>query len=473
MHGSLLRVSLVACGICVGAVVGGGGAIWLRFGILGCGMAAVLSVVRRNPVSILAALALFGFACGAGAAAAQERSPVLRSLAVGVPECRGSGTVLDSLGGLGTAVALETLHCEGHEPVTTGGIAVADISAHAGSRFEASGWLIPLGDDHFDRARARAGAAAELAIIDIDVGRPAGLAALAAAVRDGLVEAGAALDPPEAALLRGLTIGDTQAISGSTLHEFRRAGLSHLLAVSGSNVSIVLGAVMLLGSRLPFRWRLCVGAAALGLFILVVGPDASVLRAAAMGAAGLVALAVGTRAEPLHVLALAVAVVVAIRPQIVFSVGLHLSVLATAGIIMLTPAILQFLRPLPRLVTLPLAVTIGAQFAVLPLLVIVFQEVSLVAPLANLVAAPAVAPATVLGLAGGAVAPVHAGLGSLLLRGAEPFVSWILFVGRTCAQPSWAATQASSSLGWALTLPLAAAFWWALRRQTGGLTSAT
>lgn len=224
---------------------------------------------------------------------------------------------------------------------------------------------------------------------------------------------------------------------------------------------------------MPFRWRLCLGAGALGFFILVVGPDASVLRAAAMGAAGLVALAVGTRPESLHVLALAVAVVVAVRPQIVFSVGLHLSVLATAGIIMLTPAILQLLRPVPRLVTLPLGVTLGAQLAVLPLLVVVFQEVSLVAPLANLVAAPAVAPATVLGLAGGAVAPVHAGLGSLLLRGAEPFVSWILLVGRTCAEPSWAATDASSSLGWALTVPLAAAFWWTLRRQTAGLTSAT
>ncbi len=473
MSGSLLRVSLVACGICLGAAVGGGGGIWLRFGLVGCAAASALAVVRRQPASVLTALALFGFACGAGAAAAQERSPALAELARGIPECRGSGTILESLGGLGTTLALEILTCEGHDPVADPGIAVADLSAHAGSPFQVSGWLIPLGDDHFDRARARAGAAAELAIIDIEVDPPVGLAALAAAVREGLVEAGSAVDPPEAALLRGLTIGDTEAISPTTLHEFRRAGLSHLLAVYGSNVSIVLGAVMLLATRLPFRWKLCLGATALSLFVLVVGPDASVLRAAAMGTLGLVALAVGTRSEPLHVLALAVALVVAIRPQIIFSVGLHLSVLATAGIIMLTPAVLQLLRPIPRLVTLPLAVTIGAQLAVLPLLVIVFQEISLVAPVANLVAAPAVAPATILGLAGGAVAPLHAGLGSLLLRGAEPFVSWILLVGRTCAEPSWATTEAPSAIGWALSVPLAALCWWALRRQTGGLTSST
>lgn len=471
MGGSLLRVSLVACGVCLGAAAGGGGGIWFRFGIVGCAAASALAVVRRHPLSLLVALALFGFACGAGAAAAQERSPALAALARSVPECLASGTVLESLGGLGTALALEDLRCEGHEAVTDAGIAVADISAHAGSPFSVSGWLVPLGDDHFDRARARAGAAAELAIIDIEVERPAGLAALAAAVRDGLVEAGSDLDPPEAALLRGLTIGDTEAISAETLHEFRRAGLSHLLAVSGSNVSIVLGAVMLLATRLPFRGRLCLGAVALALFVLVVGPDASVLRAAAMGSAGLVALAVGTRAEPLHVLALAVAAVVAIRPQIVFSVGLHLSVLATAGIIVLTPAILRFLPRVPRLVTLPLAVTLGAQVAVLPLLVVVFQEISLVAPVANLFAAPAVAPATILGLAGGAAAPLHAGLGSFLLRGAEPFASWILFVGRACAQPWWASTEASSFVGWALAVPVAAAFGWTLRRQTAGLTS--
>lgn len=471
MGGSLLRVSLVAAGVCAGAAVGVGGGMWLRLGLVGCLFASALALVRRYPASILVALGLFGFACGAGAAAAVERPTTLTSLAAGVPRCRGSGTVLESLGGLGTALTLESLQCEGHAPVADAGVVVTDASAHAGAGFTMTGWLIPLGDDRFDRARARAGAGAELSIIDLHLSPPDGLYAVAAAVRDGLVEAGTAVDPPEAALIRGLTIGDTEAITRPMLDGFRRAGLSHLLAVSGSNVSIVLGAVMLLGARMPFRARLCLGAGALALFVLVVGPDASVLRAAAMGAVGLVALASGTRAEPLHALAIAVALVVAIRPAIVFSVGLHLSVLATAGIIMLTPVVLQRLRWMPTIVALPLSVTLGAQLAVLPLLVVVFQEISLVAPVANLLAAPAVAPATILGLAGGALAPLHGASGALLLRASEPFASWILFAARLCSEPSWANATAPTSLGWVLGAAVAAGFWWAFRRQTRALPS--
>lgn len=373
------------------------------------------------------------------------------------------------MGGLGTALVLERLACEGYEEIADAGIAVADVSAHPGSRFKASGWLIPLGTDHFDRARRRAGADVELSTRDVGLTPPTGMAALPAAVRDGLFEAGLSIDPPEAGLIRGLTIGDTEAITPTTMHGFRRAGLSHLLAVSGSNVSIVLAAVMVLATRSSFHARLVLGAIALGFFVLVVGPDASVLRAAAMGAVGLIALACGTRSEPLHALATAVAAVVVVRPQIVFSLGLHLSVLATAGIIVLTPLLLRPLRWLPRVVALPMAVTVGAQVAVLPLLVVVFEEASVVAPIANLLAAPAVPPATVFGLAAGMIAPLHEASAVVLLRVAEPFASWILFVGRVCSEPGWANVQVSSSVGSLLAVVVVSAIAWIVRRRPFGL----
>lgn len=471
MGGSLLRVWLVTVAVGVGAAFGGDGSFWLRFGLVGTALGCALALVRRHPAAVLVALGLFGFACGAGAAGAQRQPSATAALAAGVPVCKVTGTILESWGGLGTALSPQVLACEGHPDVRDHAPVVADLLGHPGSTFVATGWLIPLGEDQFDRARARAGAAAELAITTIELSPPTGLSSVAAAVRDGLTEAASTLDPPEAGLIRGLTIGDTEAIADPTLESFRRSGLSHLLAVSGSNVSIVLGAVMLVGARLPFRLRLTGGFAALGLFVLVVGPDASVLRAAAMGAIGLVALATGRRSESLHVLATAVAVVIAARPQIVFSVGLHLSVMATAGIILLAPVALDRLRWAPRVVALPLAVTIGAQVAVVPLLAVVFEEMSLIAPVANLLAAVAVAPATILGLGGGVVAVVHAGAGGLLLRAAEPFASWILAVGELAGEPSWASVQVPAVLGWLLTIPLATGFGWALRRHTRGLPS--
>ena len=471
MGGSLLRVWLVAVAVGVGAAFGGGGSSWLRFALVGTALGCALALVRRHPAVVLLALILFGFACGAGAAGAQRRSSAAAVLAGDVPGCRVTGRILESWGGLGTALAPDLLACEGHPAVRDPGPIVADLVAHPGSTFVATGWLIPLGDDHFDRARTRAGATAELALTTIELSPPRGLHSVAAAVREGLVEAASTVAPPEAGLIRGLTIGDTEGIAAPTLQSFRRSGLSHLLAVSGSNVSIVLGAVMLVGARLPFRLRLIGGVAALGLFVLVVGPDASVLRAAAMGAIGLVALATGRRSESLHVLATAVAVVIAARPPIVFSVGLHLSVLATAGIILLAPIALDRFRWMPRPLALPLAVTIGAQAAVVPLLAVVFEEMSLIAPAANLLAAVAVAPATILGLAGGVVAVVHAGAGGLFLRAAEPFASWILAVGELAGEPSWASVQVSAALGLVLTIPLTAIFGWALRRHTRGLPS--
>jgi competence protein ComEC len=412
---------------------------------------------------------MFGISCGAGAVGAQDLSPEIAEAAAGVPACRVEGTVLESLGGLGSALAADLLECEGRRPLVDAGVVVADLAAHAGAGFVASGWLIPLGEDPFDRARARAGAGAELAIEDIELSPPNGIAAVAAGVREGLVEAGTDADPAAAGLLRGLTIGDTEGITRQTLEEFRRAGLSHLLAVSGSNVSIVLGAVLLLGGRLPFRSRLALGGVALAFYVLVVGPEASVLRAAAMGAAGIAALATGRRSEPMHALAVAVAVVVAIRPQIIFSVGLHLSVLATAGIILLAPLVMRMLWWMPKIVSLPLAVTIGAQAAVVPLLVIVFGEMSVVAPASNLLAAPAVAPATILGLAAGLIAPVHTGAGALVVRLAEPFAAWILFVGRVSSEPVWANLEVPSTAGWLMLVPVMMAFWFALHRQSRGL----
>jgi competence protein ComEC len=230
------------------------------------------------------------------------------------------------------------------------------------------------------------------------------------------------------------------------------------VAVSGSNVAIVVGAAALMVSSLALWIRLVACGLALGLFVLVVGPEPSVLRAAVMGAVGLLALALGRRTEPLHAFGLALVVLLALRPGLVWSVGLHLSAAATAGIILFSGRLTRAMSGWPRFVSLPLAVTLAAQFAVAPVLVGTFGELSLVAPLANLLAVPAVAPATVLGLASAVAGTLVPPLGWLCARIAEPFVTWVLAVGRTTGGWSWASIDVPEPWAWPLwALVIAAA----------------
>ena len=425
-------------------------------GALGC------SVRRRLPV-VLVALFLFGLGSGALAASARARpQTALVRLAETIPACDLRGRVLERLGGAQTLLSVEVADC-GERHVRSAGTVSAEVTAPPGSPYVADGWLVPLGERGFDLYRRRAGAAAELVPGDVSFGRPRGAFRIAELVRRGLREATAAIPRREGALVRGLTIGDTDGIGSGTLEAFRRSGLSHLLAVSGSNVALVLAGAGWLFRRISFKLRMGACVAAIALFVLVVGPDASVLRAAAMGAIGLFALARGRQAEPLHALGLAVVVVIVARPQIVFSIGLHLSVAATAGIVLWTSRIAVVLRRLPGAIRLPLAVTASAQVAVLPVLVASFGQASIVAPLANLLAAAAVVPATALGLVGGVVGVVAPTVGGFILRLAHPFAAWILEIAELCARPSWASLRVDPSFAWWVAGPVVVVALWSVR----------
>jgi competence protein ComEC len=335
-----------------------------------------------------------------------------------------------------------------------------------GAAIRAEGWLIPLGEDAFDDARRRLGAQAAFDPVERSVDPPrSALFTAAASIRRGLVDATRPLDPRRAGLLRGLAIGDESGLDGHTEDTFRATGLSHLLAVSGSNVAIVVATVSAGAAALGLRTRLSLCALGLGLFVLVVGPEPSVLRAAVMGGIGLATLAAGRRAEPLHALGLALVILFGLRPGIVFSVGLHLSVAATAGIVLWSQRLAARLEPfVGRAIALALGATLAAQAAVAPLLAGVFGELSVVAPAANLVAVPAVPPATVLALAAGLAGVVSPGAGAALGRAAEPFAAWILGVADVAGRLSWAAVEVPTWTGIALAPPLLAAALAAVRR---------
>lgn len=265
-------------------------------------------------------------------------------------------------------------------------------------------------------------------------------------LRAGLRESSQVLDPESAGLLPALVVGDTDAMSSRVVDEFRVAGLAHLLAVSGANLAILCGAVLLLLRFLRAGPALCAAGsmAALVGFVLLAGPEPSVLRAAAMGAVALLALVLGRERSALSALAGAVLGLVLYDPALAGEPGFALSVVATAALVLLAPRWTRAWRDrgVPVGIAEALAVPIAANLATAPLVAGLSGEVSLVAVAANLVAAPVVAPATVLGVLAASVAPVHQGVAEFLVRVAGPEVDWLITVGR------YAAAVPGASVGW-------------------------
>lgn len=427
----------------------------LAHGAVGIAVAAAMAVVaaRRPRRAGAVAILLVSFLGGLWTAAARAPgAPVLAHLAREVPICDLDGWVKEHAGGLGTILLVHQIRCSTRAgALDARGLVVVDgIAGSPGGAVVGQARLVPLGRSAFDGARRRLGAVAALTGADLSFSAPSSpLRRAAARVRSSLVDATRDLDPRRAALLRGLTIGDTSGMAERDTGRLRRSGLSHLVAVSGSNVAIVVGAIAWGLGWLGRTARVLCGAFGLLLYVAIVGPEPSVLRAAAMGGIALAALLYGRRARPLAALGVALIAVILLRPGMLFSVGLHLSAAATAGLVIWGGALAERLRPLPRPVRLVVAATVAAQWAVAPILLVVFGELSIVGPVANVLALPAVPPATVLGMGAGIAGSLSPVAGALLARLAEPFAGWILTVGTVGGHP-WAAAILPPAPGWAV-----------------------
>jgi competence protein ComEC len=187
------------------------------------------------------------------------------------------------------------------------------------------------------------------------------------------------------------------------------SSLSHLTAVSGSNCAIVVGLAFALAAALgmPRAARIAAAAAALVGFVILVTPEPSVLRAAVMAGVALAALAMSRAGRGIPLLCVAVIGLLVIDPWLSHSYSFALSVLATAGLLVLTaPLATTFARVLPRWLALVLAVPLAAQLACQPVLLMLDPALPLYGVPANLLAEPAAPLATVAGLASCLIAPV-------------------------------------------------------------------
>lgn len=251
-------------------------------------------------------------------------------------------------------------------------------------------------------------------------------------LRSGLRDAAGVLDPEPRGLVPALVVGDTDDLSPQVVAEFRTAGLAHLLAVSGTNLAVICVAVLLLLRVLRCGPRTAAAGSMVALvgFVVLAGPEPSVLRAGVMGAVGLLALAVGRQRAVLPALGVAVIVLVLWDPAMAVSIGFALSVLATGGLVLIAPRWAEQLaaRGVPRGLAEALAVPAAAHVVTAPVVAGFAGEVSLVAIVANLLAAPVVALATVLGVLAAVVAPVAPWLAELLVRLAGPEADWLILV---------------------------------------------
>jgi competence protein ComEC len=250
----------------------------------------------------------------------------------------------------------------------------------------------------------------------------------------------------EATLARGFVLGEDEGIDAATVEDFRRAGLSHLLAVSGQNVALLglLAMPLLALLGMPLRTRLLWIVAAIAVYVPLAGGGPSIVRAGVMGALTLLATFAGRRASRLYALAIAAIVTLAVDPRIGADVGWQLSFAAVLGILWIA-------RPLRRVIASRLgsgglrgalaegaAVTVAATLATAPLIVFHFGELSTVSLVANLLALPAVAPAMWLGMLTSIGAQLPGFPTAVPNAIAAPLLAYIAAVASWCAGPRWA-----------------------------------
>jgi competence protein ComEC len=449
----------------------------------GGGITAAAIVVGRvggsRPARLAASVALVcllgGVVAGAARAATVRAGPV-DELAGKRAEVRITGVVTNDPQ-LRAAAAGQAPYVIGRlriEQVTGGGVTAAVRTPvlllaastewtrlRPGQRVSASGRLAPTERSADIAALLRVGNPPR-------VHGPPGIAGrLTEPLRAGLRDAVDGLDDGPRGLVPALVVGDESLLPESVRADMRATGLSHLTAVSGTNVTILLVAVLGLARWMGVRsYGLPVlGGITVAGFVLLARPEPSVLRAAVMGVIAVASLTASGRRRGPPALAAAVLALLLADPWLARDAGFALSVLATGAILVLSPAWRDAMPWLPRPLAEALAVPLAAQVACAPIVVAITAQASLASLPANIMVAPVVAPATILGAAAAVVSPLSAYASGALGWLAGLPASWIVVVaehgadlpGAVVAWPTGAIgvlAAAATALGTAAMLPI-------------------
>jgi len=437
--------SLVAWAALAAAVGSGLGTL------LGWGTVALLAtivVVRRWPhlALCLAATALVLLAA-AGHQARSHAGPV--------PELAGQRAVVDVTGTVATEPRTVQRGDERPDLVVLE-LVLEEVRARGAVSLVRTPVVVFADDDAWSQVtwRSRVTATGRLGTVDGDgvvaafapssepeiTAAPGSVFRAADVARDRLRMAVAPLPEDARGLVPGLVIGDT-SLTPPDLHDAMLAtGMTHLSAVSGSNVAIVVGAVVLVCGWLGVgrRWRPPAALVSIVLFVILCRPEPSVLRAGVMGGIGLLALSSARRRVSLPALAGAVLVLLCVDPWLARSHGFALSTLATLGLVLFArpwgEGMARRLPPRLGLLGHAVAIPLAAQVTCAPVIVLLQGNVSTIAVVANLLAAPLVAPTTIGGIGAALAGVVWVPLGQAVAWLAA-LPAWLLGrIARACSR---------------------------------------
>lgn len=247
------------------------------------------------------------------------------------------------------------------------------------------------------------------------------------ALIEGRIEA--LLTEPHASLLAGLLLGTRSGMSKDLAEDFKTTGLTHLVAISGYNITVLITVMGTLLFWLPLKWRFLPSVILIAAFTLITGASASAVRAAVMGILGLLALQLG-RVQTIRLTVLWTAFfMIAWNPKVLWiDVGFHLSFLALLGVMEIPPLLKPWLERLPEWFGIRdmLCLTIAAQMTASPWILYLFGQLSLIAPVSNLLAPPVVPFAMLFGVLSLLASVVSGFIGQLLAAFAWLPLQWMV-----------------------------------------------
>lgn len=254
------------------------------------------------------------------------------------------------------------------------------------------------------------------------------------------------LPEPHGSLMSGILLGNRIKLDQDLIDTFRAVGLTHIIAVSGYNLTILTANVTSIFWPLIGRKALWVSSALILLFVVITGAPASILRAAAMALTVILAKYLGRPSRAVNILIFAAAVLVIFEPKIVFDVGFQLSVAATYGLVRLSPYLNRLLMrtKLPVLLRQIMAETFSAILLTAPLIIAHFERLSVISPLSNILVLPLVPLVMTIGIIG-ALLMIIPVIGNTIMLASWPLLTWIIFSSEKLASWQFASTN--------LTLP--------------------
>src|SRR5215218_2953139 len=317
---------------------------------------------------------------------------------------------------------VEHLWYEGREVLRGGSVEVfaGDLSVGVGDRVRVDGEIsLPqTGEDGFDYERYLSTKRIS-ALVEATSVRPVGEERgwIGQVHRRTDVALAYGLRPREAAVVRGMVLGDRSLMPEDLELAFQRSGVTHVLAISGQHV-VILAAVIYFALRffaMPASIRAGVTIGLIWPYIVIAGAPPSAIRAGVVATFVLAAPLLGRQVSALHFMTTMLALVLAYNPQLIYSTGFQLSVAAVFGILLLTKPLKAFvertlLRPFakpPEHISNLISVSLAAQIATSPIVAATFEQVSVVGVLTNLLAAPLSGPILILGLLGSLLGDVY------------------------------------------------------------------